>query len=54
MGKAAKLNQIKLECVECHTINYFTRKNKKLIKDRIQLKKYCSRCGKHLEHKETK
>lgn len=54
MGKAAKFNQIKLECTECHNINYFTRKNKKLLKDRILLKKFCNTCNGHREHKETK
>jgi large subunit ribosomal protein L33 len=54
MGKAAKQNQIKFECTECHDINYFTRKNKKLLKDRLVLNKFCKKCNKHTEHKETK
>ncbi|MBI4714116.1 50S ribosomal protein L33, partial [Candidatus Uhrbacteria bacterium] len=29
-------------------------KNKKTIKERIELKKFCNRCGKHILHKETK
>lgn len=47
-------NMIKLECVECKRINYFSRKNKKTIKDRLELKKYCKHCKKHILHKETR
>ncbi|PIT86703.1 MAG: 50S ribosomal protein L33 [Candidatus Magasanikbacteria bacterium CG10_big_fil_rev_8_21_14_0_10_43_6] len=47
-------NMIKLECTECKQVNYFSRKNKKTLKDRITLKKHCKSCGKHIEHKETK
>ncbi|HMB66055.1 MAG TPA: 50S ribosomal protein L33 [Patescibacteria group bacterium] len=47
-------NMIKMECTECKKINYFSRKNKRTIKDRLQLKKFCSNCGTHTIHKETK
>ncbi|MCK4554092.1 50S ribosomal protein L33 [Candidatus Parcubacteria bacterium] len=47
-------NMIKLECTECKRINYFSRKNKKTLKDRLELKKYCKHCKKHTLHKETK
>ncbi len=47
-------NMIKFECTECHAINYYSRKNKKLIKDRLELKKFCKNCKKHILHKETK
>ena len=47
-------NLIKFECTECHRINYFSRKNKKLIKQRLELKKFCKWCRKHTLHKETK
>ncbi len=47
-------NMIKFECTECKRINYFSRKNKKLIKERLELKKYCKFCKKHTLHKETK
>ena len=47
-------NLIKLECTECRKVNYRSRKNKKVIKERLVLKKYCSTCGKHIDHKETK
>lgn len=45
---------IKLECTECKRINYFSHKNKKILKDRLELKKYCKFCKKHTLHKETK
>jgi len=47
-------NMIKLECKECKRINYFSRKNKKTLKNRLELKKYCQHCRKHTLHKETK
>ncbi len=47
-------NMIKLECTECKRINYFSRKNKKILKDRLELKKYCRHCKRHTLHKETK
>jgi len=47
-------NLIKLECTQCHTLNYRSKKNKKIIKDRLEMKKHCPKCGTHTVHKETK
>ncbi len=47
-------NMIKLECTECKTVNYFSKKNKKILKERLELKKHCENCRKHTIHKETK
>ncbi|OGF42302.1 50S ribosomal protein L33 [Candidatus Falkowbacteria bacterium RIFOXYD2_FULL_39_16] len=47
-------NLIKMECSVCHRINYFSHKNKKTIKNRLELEKYCKWCKKHTTHKETK
>ena len=47
-------NLIKMECTNCRRVNYFSRKNKKVIKNRLELKKHCQWCGKHVLHKETK
>ncbi len=47
-------NLIKLECAVCKHLNYYTRKNKKTIKTRLELKKFCEWCTKHTVHKETK
>ena len=43
-----------LACEECKERNYTTTKNKKNIKERMELSKYCPRCQKHTNHKETK
>ncbi|MGB9662572.1 MAG: 50S ribosomal protein L33 [Moorellaceae bacterium] len=45
---------ITLECTECKHRNYTTTKNKKNDPNRLELKKYCSYCGRHTLHKETK
>ncbi|MDO8435617.1 MAG: 50S ribosomal protein L33 [bacterium] len=47
-------NLIKFECSECHRVNYFSSKNKKVLKNRLELKKHCKWCKKHTTHKETK
>jgi len=45
----------KLECAECHRLNYRTSRNKKrLAKVRLELAKHCKHCKKHTKHKETK
>ena len=54
MSSKERENMIKLECTECKHINYFTRKNKKLLKDRLEISKFCKFCKKHTLHKETK
>ncbi|OGP14583.1 MAG: 50S ribosomal protein L33 [Deltaproteobacteria bacterium GWA2_55_10] len=45
---------ITLACTECKRRNYSTTKNKKTTPDRLELKKYCKFCQKHIPHKETK
>ena len=45
---------IKFECSECKRIGYQSRKNKKTLKERLQLKKFCRWCKTHVLHKETK
>lgn len=47
-------NLIKLECSVCKQVNYFSHKNKKTLKNRLELKKFCKWCDKHTAHKETK
>jgi len=47
-------NLIKFECMVCKKVNYFSTKNKKKIKTRLELKKLCKTCKKHTLHKETK
>ncbi len=45
---------ITLACSECKSRNYVSTKNKKQGAPRIELKKFCSKCGKHVLHRETK
>lgn len=47
-------NLIKMECTACKRVNYFSHKNKKTLKSRLELSKYCKYCKKHTPHKETK
>ena len=47
-------NLIKLECTACHRANYFSHKNKKTLKGRLEMSKFCKWCKKHESHKETK
>ena len=46
--------KIIMECTDCKSRNYFTTKNKRKHPERVEWKKYCSRCNKHTAHKETK
>lgn len=46
--------KITLECTECKNRNYSTTKNSQNTRDRLELKKFCKRCGEHTVHKETR
>jgi len=45
---------IRLRCEKCKRRNYYTRKNKKSVERKIELKKFCKWCKAHTVHKETK
>ena len=45
---------ITLACTDCKNRNYTTTKNKKTTPDKLELKKFCPTCRKHVNHKETK
>lgn len=45
---------ITLACTECKERNYITTKNRRNSPDRLELKKFCSRCGKQTVHRETR
>ena len=45
---------IKLACKKCKRVNYWTRKNKKLVERKIELDKFCNSCRAHTTHKEAK
>ncbi|MBM3284135.1 50S ribosomal protein L33 [Candidatus Gottesmanbacteria bacterium] len=40
-------------CKVCKSQNYISSKNKLKAKEKLVLRKYCKRCRKHTEHKET-
>lgn len=46
--------KVTLICTECLSRNYTTYKNSKTNSERLELNKYCKKCGKHTLHKETK
>ncbi len=43
-----------LECGECGHRNYYNRISKKRVTGKLSLKKFCSTCRVHKDHKETK
>jgi len=47
-------NLIRLECTDCKRVNYHSKKNKKTLKNRLEMSKFCKWCKKHVTHKETK
>ena len=58
LGYSARLMSqdqlIKLACTKCNRTNYWSRKNRKLVERKIELKKYCKWCRAHTKHKESK
>lgn len=50
----AQKQLIKLACGKCKRVNYYTRKNKKLVERKIDLKKFCKWCKGQEAHKEVK
>ncbi len=46
--------KITMACTECKERNYITRKNRRNDPDRLELKKFCPRCGRHTSHRETR
>ncbi len=52
--KGEARTHVTLKCVDCNEENYRTPKNKRNTVDRLELKKYCSRCQQTTLHKEKK
>jgi large subunit ribosomal protein L33 len=50
----AQENLIKLQCTKCKRVNYFSKKNKKKLQEKLEMKKYCKHCQEHIVHKEMK
>jgi len=42
-----------LICQECKSFNYVSERNRTNTEKKLVLRKYCKRCRKHTEHKET-
>ncbi|RIV16197.1 50S ribosomal protein L33 [Mycoplasmopsis gallopavonis] len=43
-----------LVCTVCKMENYISKKNKKNTPDKVELKKYCSKCNAQQIHREKK
>jgi large subunit ribosomal protein L33 len=54
MAKKADRVLITLACNDCRERNYHSEKNKRNDPDRLTLQKFCPRCRKHTEHRETR
>ncbi len=54
MAKASARQVITLACTDCKQRNYVSAKNKKNDANRLELRKYCSHCGTHTLHRETR
>jgi large subunit ribosomal protein L33 len=48
------VRKVTLACVECSERNYSTPKSQSQATERLELKKYCPRCGAHTIHRETR
>lgn len=53
MAKKEHRVLIALICMTCKRQNYMTSKNKTEMKEKLLLQKYCKKCKKHTQHKET-
>ena len=53
MAKKEQRIIIAFVCQLCKSQNYISWKNKENSKEKIVLKKFCKRCRKHTEHKES-
>ncbi|MCZ6865940.1 MAG: 50S ribosomal protein L33 [Dehalococcoidia bacterium] len=45
---------VTLQCPDCRERNYTTSKNRHSDPQRLEQRKYCSRCRGHREHKEVR
>ena len=47
-------DKVILTCTECLSRNYTTTRNRKNRSERLELVKYCKKCGRHTVHRETR
>ena len=52
--KGEARERVTLACTVCKEKNYRTQKNKKNTTERLEINKFCKKCGKHTAHKEEK
>ncbi|MBV71540.1 MAG: 50S ribosomal protein L33 [Myxococcales bacterium] len=43
--------RVNLECTICTTRNYTVKKNRRSVPAHFSIKKFCSTCGRHTEHR---
>ena len=54
MAKKLARQVVVLECTVCGHKNYTSTKNINNTKEKLELKKFCTKCKKHTLHKEVK
>lgn len=55
MAKASDIRpKITLACTDCKERNYITKKNRRNHPDRLEMSKFCPKCGHHTAHRETR
>lgn len=56
IGMATKLKErmVKFRCSLCDRITHYSKRNKKKLKEKLELSKYCRFCKKNTLHKEVK
>jgi large subunit ribosomal protein L33 len=54
MAKPGQRIAVTLACTDCKHRNYQSKKSKRNTPDRVELNKFCSTCGKHTAHRETR
>ena len=54
LKKGEARERVTLACTVCKEKNYRTEKNKKNTTERLEINKFCKKCGKHTVHKEEK
>lgn len=52
--KGEARERLTLKCTVCNEKNYRTEKNKRNTNERLELNKFCPKCGTHTAHKEEK
>ena len=54
MAKKGDRNAITFMCTDCRERNYHSQKNRRNDPQRLERRKYCSRCRSHTLHREVR